>query len=152
MTSIREAEQYTRGLATTHYENFHVVSFLLPKRLHQDFYNIYAYCRSADDLADEIPDTSESLRQLKSWGEQLDRMYEGEAEHQDKSGEADYQRERDLRQSAEAQRCEELRSGAVADGENEQAEENCLENRRNDEVTELADDHGHYQGTSGGAD
>src|SRR5438270_7852786 len=81
MTSIREAEQYTRGLATTHYENFHVVSFLLPKRLHQDFYNIYAYCRSADDLADEIPDTSESLRQLKSWGEQLDRMYEGEAEH-----------------------------------------------------------------------
>src|SRR4051794_13295475 len=77
---------------------------------------------------------------------------EGKAEHQDKSGEADHQRERDLRQGAEAQRCNELRSGAVANGENEQAEENCLENRRNDEVTELADDHGHYQGTSGGAD
>src|ERR1035438_6108949 len=60
MTLI-EAEQYTRKLATTHYENFHVVSFLLPKHLHQDFYNVYAYCRSADDLADEIPDTEESL-------------------------------------------------------------------------------------------
>ncbi len=36
-----EAEQYTRWLATHHYENFHVVSFLLPKRLHQDFYNVY---------------------------------------------------------------------------------------------------------------
>jgi squalene synthase HpnC len=79
--TIGEAEQYTRKLATTHYENFHVVSFLLPKNLHQDFYNVYAYCRSADDLADEIPDTAESLRQLNDWRLQLDRMYEGEAEH-----------------------------------------------------------------------
>jgi hypothetical protein len=37
------AEQYTRWLATNHYENFHVVSFLLPKRLHQDFYNVYDF-------------------------------------------------------------------------------------------------------------
>ena len=49
-----EALEYTRWLATHHYENFHVVSFLLPKRLHQDFYNVYSYCRWADDLADEI--------------------------------------------------------------------------------------------------
>ena len=80
MTLI-EAEQYTRKLATTHYENFHVVSFLLPKHLHQDFYNVYAYCRSADDLADEIPDTAESLTQLNSWRAELDRMYAGEADH-----------------------------------------------------------------------
>ena len=79
--TVTEAEQYTRNLATTHYENFHVVSFLLPKHLHQDFYNVYAYCRSADDLADEIPDTEESLRQLNNWGRELDRMYAGEAEH-----------------------------------------------------------------------
>ena len=31
-----EATAYTRWLATSHYENFHVVSFLMPKRLHQD--------------------------------------------------------------------------------------------------------------------
>jgi squalene synthase HpnC len=79
--TLVEAEAYTRKLATTHYENFHVVSFLLPKHLHQDFYNVYAYCRTADDLADEIPDTEESLRQLHAWGGQLDRMYAGEAEH-----------------------------------------------------------------------
>jgi squalene synthase HpnC len=79
--SVTEAEQFTRRLATTHYENFHVVSFLLPKRLHQDFYNVYAYCRSADDLADEIPDTAESLRQLNWWRGELDRMYAGEADH-----------------------------------------------------------------------
>src|SRR5437660_2456333 len=72
---------YTRWLATHHYENFHVVSFLLPKRLHQDFYNVYAYCRWADDLADEIGDTAESLRLLAWWRTELDAMYAGCASH-----------------------------------------------------------------------
>ena len=76
-----EGRAYTRWLATNHYENFHVVSFLLPKRLHQDFYNVYAYCRWADDLADEIGDTSESLRLLTWWRAELDAMYQGHATH-----------------------------------------------------------------------
>ena len=46
-----------------------MVSFLLPKRLHQDFYNVYAFCRWADDLGDEIGDTAESLRLLAWWRE-----------------------------------------------------------------------------------
>ncbi|HWE50313.1 MAG TPA: squalene synthase HpnC [Bryobacteraceae bacterium] len=77
-----EALQYTRWLATHHYENFHVVSFLLPKHLHQDFYNVYSYCRWADDLADEIGDVTESLRLLDWWSGELDRMYDsGAAQH-----------------------------------------------------------------------
>ena len=76
-----EAEQYTRWLATHHYENFHVVSFLLPKRLHQDFYNVYAFCRWADDLGDEIGDREESLRLLGWWREELDAMYAGRVQH-----------------------------------------------------------------------
>jgi squalene synthase HpnC len=76
-----EAEQYTRWLATSHYENFHVVSFLLPKKLHQDFYNIYSFCRWADDLGDEIGDKEESLQLLDWWRRELDRMYAGEAQH-----------------------------------------------------------------------
>ena len=76
-----EAESYTRWLATHHYENFQVVSFLLPKRLHQDFYNVYAYCRWADDLGDEMGDRAESLRLLAWWREQLAAMYSGEATH-----------------------------------------------------------------------
>ena len=43
--SPEAAQQYTRWLATHHYENFNVVSWLLPKDLHQHFYNLYAYCR-----------------------------------------------------------------------------------------------------------
>ena len=79
--NVAEAEAYTRWLATHHYENFHVVSFLLPKRLHQDFYNVYAFCRWADDLGDEIADKQESLRLLDWWREQLQAMYVGEASH-----------------------------------------------------------------------
>ncbi len=76
-----EAEQYTRWLATHHYENFHVVTFLLPKRLHQDFYNVYSFCRWADDLGDEIGDTAESLRLLAWWREELQAMYAGRVNH-----------------------------------------------------------------------
>lgn len=76
-----EALAYTHWLATHHYENFQVVSFLLPKRLHQDFYNVYSFCRWADDLGDEIGDTAESLRLLAWWREELHKMYAGEARH-----------------------------------------------------------------------
>ena len=79
--TLAEAEAYTRWLATHHYENFHVVSLLLPKRLHQDFFNVYAYCRWADDLGDEIGDKQESFRLLEWWGSELDRMYAGDAHH-----------------------------------------------------------------------
>jgi len=79
--TLNESLAYTRQLATRHYENFHVVSFLLPKRLHQDFYNVYAFCRWADDLGDEIGNTSESLRLLGWWRQELDKMYLGDASH-----------------------------------------------------------------------
>lgn len=78
---LEESLAYTRTLATGHYENFHVVSFLLPKRLHQDFYNVYSFCRWADDLGDEIGDTSESLRLLAWWRGELEAMYAGRAKH-----------------------------------------------------------------------
>jgi squalene synthase HpnC len=76
-----EALAYTRWLATHHYENFHVVSFLLPKSLHQDFYNVYAYCRWADDLGDEIGDTARSLELLAWWRGELEAMYQGQSRH-----------------------------------------------------------------------
>ncbi len=77
-----QALSYTRWLATHHYENFHVVSFLLPKHLHQDFYNVYSFCRWSDDLGDEIGDTRESLRLLEWWRGELNALYErGHATH-----------------------------------------------------------------------
>jgi squalene synthase HpnC len=70
--SREDSLHYTRWLATRHYENFPVVSLLLPKDLHQDFYNVYAFCRWADDLGDEIGNAEESLRLLRWWRELLE--------------------------------------------------------------------------------
>lgn len=76
--SAAEAERYTRWLATHHYENFNVVSWLLPKRLHQHFYNLYAYCRWSDDLGDEVPDRERALELLDVWEEELRLCYSAE--------------------------------------------------------------------------
>jgi squalene synthase HpnC len=75
------AQNYTRWLATHHYENFSVVSWLLPKELHQHFYNLYAYCRWADDLGDEIPATQRALDLLDWWERELNDCYEGRPSH-----------------------------------------------------------------------
>ena len=79
--SVAEAQQYTRWLATHHYENFNVVSWLLPKDLHQHFYNVYAYCRWADDLGDEIPQKERALELLDWWERELDDCYTGRPSH-----------------------------------------------------------------------
>ncbi len=79
--SVAEAQQYTRWLATHHYENFNVVSWLLPKDLHQHFYNVYAYCRWADDLGDEIPQKERALELLDWWERELDSCYDGRPSH-----------------------------------------------------------------------
>ncbi len=75
------AQNYTRWLATHHYENFNVVSWLLPKELHQHFYNVYAYCRWADDLGDEIPDAQRALELLDWWEAELNACYQGQPSH-----------------------------------------------------------------------
>jgi squalene synthase HpnC len=72
----KEAQHYTRWLATHHYENFHVVSWLLPRKLHQHFYNVYAYCRWSDDLGDEVPDRGRALRLLGAWEDELRLIYQ----------------------------------------------------------------------------
>ncbi|HXU21456.1 MAG TPA: squalene synthase HpnC [Verrucomicrobiae bacterium] len=74
--SVQEAQRYTRWLATHHYENFAVVSWLLPRHLHQHFYNIYSYCRWSDDLGDEVPDRARALQLLDAWENDLRRIYQ----------------------------------------------------------------------------
>jgi squalene synthase HpnC len=74
--TVEEAQRYTRWLAMHHYENFSVVSWLLPRRLHQHFYNVYAYCRWSDDLGDEVADPERALTLLDAWEEELRRIYE----------------------------------------------------------------------------
>ncbi len=58
-----------------------MVSWLLPKALHQHFYNVYAYCRWADDLGDEVPEPMRALQLLDWWERELDACYEGKPSH-----------------------------------------------------------------------
>jgi squalene synthase HpnC len=73
--SLDQAQAYCRRLATSHYENFSVVTWFLPKRLHQHFFNVYAYCRISDDLGDEAGDTEVSLALLDRWEQELNATY-----------------------------------------------------------------------------
>jgi squalene synthase HpnC len=79
--SLAEAQQYCSRLAHSHYENFSVVTWFLPKHLHQHFYNVYAYCRISDDLGDEVGDPQESLALLGQWEAELQQCYSGEPRH-----------------------------------------------------------------------
>jgi squalene synthase HpnC len=79
--SLEEAQQYCRELAESHYENFHVASWFLPKRLRPHFHSIYAYCRISDDLGDEVQSQAQALALLDVWQQQVDACYRGEAKH-----------------------------------------------------------------------
>ena len=79
--TLEEARAYCKHLTETHYENFTVASWFLPRQLRPHFNSIYAYCRISDDLGDEVGDTQQSLALLDDWGHQLDDCYAGVAQH-----------------------------------------------------------------------
>src|SRR5579883_3354205 len=79
--SLAEAQAYCKRLATSHYENFSVVTWFLPARLHQHFYNVYAYCRISDDLGDEVGDSQQSLLLMDEWESELNACYAGNPRH-----------------------------------------------------------------------
>lgn len=55
VSNIIDAEDFCKKIALGHYENFPVGSILLPKFQRQDIFNIYAFARIADDIADTEP-------------------------------------------------------------------------------------------------
>jgi len=79
--SLTDAQAYCERLARTHYENFSVATWFLPKRLRQHFYNVYAYCRISDDLGDEVGNPQQSLQMLDQWERELDACYAGSPRH-----------------------------------------------------------------------
>jgi squalene synthase HpnC len=79
--SLQEAYAYCERLARTHYENFSVATWFLPRRLRQHFFNVYAYCRISDDLGDETGNPQTSLKLLDEWQSELNACYAGTPRH-----------------------------------------------------------------------
>lgn len=79
--SLAEAQSYCAQLARAHYENFSVATWFLPRHLRQHFFNVYAYCRIADDLGDETGNPAHSLALLDLWEAELDACYAGAPRH-----------------------------------------------------------------------
>jgi squalene synthase HpnC len=79
--TLADARAYCQQLAESHYENFHVASWFLPRELRPHFHSIYAYCRISDDLGDEVGDPAVALALLDVWGQELNACYKGKARH-----------------------------------------------------------------------
>ena len=81
LMSLSEARAYCERLATSHYENFSVLTWLTPKAARPHFAAVYAFCRWSDDLGDEVGDRDRSRALLEWWDDRLKAMYAGEASH-----------------------------------------------------------------------
>jgi len=74
-TQIQAAYDHCLNIVRSHYENFPVASFLLPKRLRQPIAVIYAFARTADDFADEGKmNKQERLQKLNDYETRLDNI------------------------------------------------------------------------------
>ncbi|MBM3982019.1 MAG: squalene synthase HpnC [Planctomycetes bacterium] len=79
--SLWQARAYCARVAKTHYENFSVVSLLLPRHLIRHFHAVYAYCRWSDDLADETAGGDAALALIDWWRAELLTCYDGAPRH-----------------------------------------------------------------------
>src|SRR5713226_807806 len=74
---LASAYEFCARLAKSHYENFTVTSWLMPREMRRHMHAIYAYARMADDFADEHHD----LAMLDQWERELDSAYAGTPHH-----------------------------------------------------------------------
>ena len=75
MTSIDAAYAQCRAIAHKHGANFSVGFRFLPKTKRRAVYAAYAFCRVADDIADE--GGGDEVARLDAWQSELERAYSG---------------------------------------------------------------------------
>ncbi len=77
--TVEDAYALCERLAKTHYENFTVGSWLLPRESRKHLYAVYAFCRFVDDLGDEFE--GNRLEALDFWEEEVQSCYGGTPKH-----------------------------------------------------------------------
>jgi hydroxysqualene synthase len=87
MNSINVAESYDycERITRAHAESFPVGSLFVPKSRRRHIYSIYAFARTADDIADEGYEdglnTERRFAALDDWERKLEACYRGQASH-----------------------------------------------------------------------
>lgn len=83
--TAEQARAMCRRLTTGRYENFSVLSAVVPADLRDDFAALYAFCRWADDLGDETGADADarqrSLDLLGWWRRELQECFDGRPRH-----------------------------------------------------------------------
>jgi squalene synthase HpnC len=77
VAALAQAYEFCARVARSHYENFTVASWLMPRAMRKHMHAIYAYARLADDFADEDRDAAK----LDQWERELDLAYAGAPDH-----------------------------------------------------------------------
>jgi phytoene synthase len=78
---LDQAYRYCESMVRSHYENFPVASWFLPRENRRHLFALYAYARTADDFADEARFQGRRLELLDDWEHRLDRSLSGAADH-----------------------------------------------------------------------
>ena len=76
---LNSSFKYCEEIARSHYENFPVASFFIPKEKRKYIFSIYAFARAADDFADEtgLRSKEDRLNLLEEWNQKLTDCYNG---------------------------------------------------------------------------
>jgi squalene synthase HpnD/squalene synthase HpnC len=69
----------TNAAATASGSSFYAAMRILPRELRNAMFNVYAFCRAVDDIADEAGDRGERLARLAQWRRDIDAIYNGAA-------------------------------------------------------------------------
>ena len=77
--SLSESEALCMQLTRTHYENFTLISWLVPREMRSHLAALYAFCRTVDDIGDEAPGDRTDL--LDRFEAELDASYKGTPSH-----------------------------------------------------------------------
>jgi len=75
----KEANSNEADAATTASgSSFYAAMRILPREQRQAMYDIYAFCRAVDDVADDGGDRNRRLEQLAQWRRDIDALYAGQ--------------------------------------------------------------------------
>ncbi len=77
MTPREYCEARTRGSGSSFFYAF----LFLPEEQRRAMMALYAFCREADDIADEVSDQGVAMQKLAFWREELARAFAGRATH-----------------------------------------------------------------------